>query len=114
MKKTPKKKLKPLVVDSANIEAVVKGAVDILSPIIVKFYLNGEIVELKTESILDSFRTFPIDPKTLKGQMRIEASYKGGKPFGVILNIPKTRTFIVNGTTKELLAKRFNIALGIH
>lgn len=83
------------------------------TPITVTLTVNGIKNEVHTNDVLQTFRDFQLQPKSLKGAMRIEASYKGGKPFGIILNIPKTRTFCVNDVTRQLLAKRFNIALGI-
>ena len=82
-------------------------------PIKVIFHLNGKRIEEKTDNILESFRNFKIEPKTLKTTAKFEISYEGGKPFIRVINIPRMRRFVINDLAKQLLAKQFNNALGI-
>jgi len=79
----------------------------------IKIFQNGQLEKtIKTDDVLESFNEIKLDPKTLKGGVRIEAEY-GDKKYFHNMYVRRMRLFLTSPITRQIMAKHFNIALGI-
>lgn len=82
------------------------------SPIDIEVSFNGNTTKLNTDSIFKVFKTINPDPVTIKTPLDISISYNGLKIVKTF-HIVKFRKFLASNLLKALIAKQFNIGLGI-
>jgi len=82
------------------------------SLISVEVTFNGETKKIDTDNLLKVFREIDIDPILVKTPLELAISYNGIK-INKSFHIVKFKKFLTSDLLKALVAKQFNIGLGI-
>lgn len=82
------------------------------TPISIEYTFNGVTKKIDTDNIYNTFKEIKDDPVVIKTPLEVSITHNGVK-ITKVYHMVKFRKFLNSDLHKALLAKQFNLGLGI-